>query len=115
MESEKFDSYQDAARESSWHPHGDTTGHEMEDAAFYALALCGETGEIANRIKKVLRGDVALYDPDVIDGIVDEAGDALWYLARLADTIGISLSTVAALNIAKIRTRKLENQDRRNS
>ena len=44
--------------------------------------------------------------------LAEELGDALWYLARLSATLGFSLSTIAALNIEKIRRRKAERESR---
>lgn len=75
---------------------------------YLALALCGEAGEVADKVKKVIRdhnGDFS--DKDTRDRIAYELGDVLWYAANLARAIGYSLSEVATLNLAKIDARKL--------
>lgn len=36
---------------------------------------------------------------------VEEIGDVLWYVANACDLLGVDLATVAAGNIAKLRTR----------
>ena len=38
-------------------------------------------------------------------------GDVLWYLARLADELGYSLSEIAHLNLNKIRDRKAQREE----
>lgn len=57
---------------------------------FYpALGLAGEVGEIANKIKKILRGDSKLEDR--LNDLRAEAGDVLWYVAALATDLGFPM------------------------
>lgn len=67
----------------------------------WTLGLIGETCELVEHIKKVnFHGhglDVGL--------IREEAGDTLWYLAVLANEVGLSLSEIAEFNIGKTRER----------
>lgn len=37
--------------------------------------------------------------------MAEEAGDVLWYLAEIADALGITLEDIARRNIAKLRNR----------
>ena len=46
---------------------------------------------------------------------MDELGDLLWFAAELADVLGVSLETVAALNIRKLRHRYPERFDAEHS
>ena len=71
---------------------------------YSTMGLVGEAGELANKVKKLLRGDDNR--DELLDGVKAEMGDVLWYLSALADDIGIPLSDVAAENIAKIRDRQ---------
>jgi len=72
--------------------------------AYLALGLGGEAGEIQNKLKKVLRGD---YPADAIrDDLAAELGDVLWYLAVLADTLGLSLAEIAQANLDKLASRQ---------
>ncbi|UPK76314.1 nucleoside triphosphate pyrophosphohydrolase family protein [Nocardioidaceae bacterium SCSIO 66511] len=69
------------------------------------LGLVGETGEIAEKAKKIVRdkgSDFAEWDPDDLS---KELGDVLWYVAVIADHFGIALADVAELNIAKLADR----------
>jgi len=66
----------------------DTAVYPNEVALHYlALGIFGECGEIANKVKKLLRGDYEGKGVDAhhkfVDGIIDEAGDVMWYCAQL--------------------------------
>ena len=66
-----------------------------------ALGLCGETGEVAEKVKKQVRDGVFNRHE-----VAKELGDVLWYLANLANDIGYNLDEVADINIEKITSRK---------
>ncbi len=66
-----------------------------------ALGLAGEAGEFADRVKKIVAQGHALDR----DALVDEAGDILWYLAKAARALDISLEEVARRNGAKLAAR----------
>lgn len=74
-----------------------------------ALGLCGEAGEVAERIKKVLRDANGHMTLDRKTGLLNELGDVLWYVARLAREIGIPLDYIAEYNIKKLSSRKERN------
>ncbi len=69
--------------------------------AVLALGVAGEAGEVADLIKKHV-GHGHQLDKDKL---VKELGDVLYYVATLADAVGVPLSEVAAKNIAKLRVR----------
>jgi len=66
-----------------------------------ALGLCGESGEVAEHVKK------HIYHGHALDRekVAEELGDVLWYIAALADTVGVSLEYVARKNLAKLQER----------
>lgn len=68
---------------------------------YTALGLTGESGEVAEEIKK------AFYHAHPLDKerLGKELGDVLWYLAVMADSLGISLEQIARDNIEKLRRR----------
>ena len=70
-----------------------------------ALGLCGETGEVAEKVKKQVRDGVFNRHE-----VAKELGDVLWYLANLANDIGYNLDEVADINIEKLTSRK--NRDK---
>lgn len=75
---------------------------------YTVLGLAGEAGEVADKWKKVLRGDHGKegLTPAVRDSLKAELGDNLWYIARCAHELGFTLHEVADANIAKLASRK---------
>jgi len=70
------------------------------------LGLNGEAGEVAEKIKKVIRDKNSIIGDEDRKEIEKELGDVLWYLAVLADTLGLKLESVAATNLEKLRSRQ---------
>ena len=70
-----------------------------------ALGINGEAGEIAEKVKKILRGDVELTEEKKAD-IAFELGDVLWYAATLAADLGYSLEESAKMNLKKLEMRQ---------
>ena len=77
---------------------------------YLALGLAGEAAEVSNKIKKIIRGD---YDNDptlaelALSAVAHELGDTLWYIAVLADELGVELDTVGLNNLAKLHNREI--------
>ncbi len=69
------------------------------------LGLCGETGEVAEKVKKQVRDGVFNRHE-----VAKELGDVLWYLANLSNDIGYNLDEIADINIEKLTSRK--NRDK---
>ena len=74
-----------------------------------ALGLNGEAGEVAEKIKKVLRDKGGFFDESSKLELAKEIGDCLWYCNALANDIGYSLESVMELNIQKLESRKERN------
>lgn len=85
-----------------------------EDAIVYpALGLCGEAGEVAEKIKKLIRDKGGIenlpnMDDDDLAAVVKEIGDVMWYCANLAADLGVMLDDVAHMNIGKLLKRQEE-------
>ena len=79
---------------------------------YLTLGLCGEAGEVAEKIKKHIRDSGSLqntYPSHYKEALVLELGDVLWYLANLANELNVELDYVAKLNIEKIQKRMENN------
>lgn len=81
----------------------------INNLLYLVLGLAGETGEVANDIKKLIRDDNGILTDGRKDQIIDEMGDVLWYLAMLCFEVDTTLETVATRNIAKLRKRQRSN------
>lgn len=89
-----FDYYQSAA--------SDTAIYKTEHQVLYpALGLAAEAGEVANKVKKILRD--GKFDRE---GIADEIGDCLWYIAALCRDLNVDMGEVAKNNLDKLQDRK---------
>ena len=74
---------------------------------FYTvLGLCGESGEVADKLKKIWRDKNKHISEEDADAIKKELGDVLWYIAKLAHDLGFDLESIAQRNISKITARK---------
>ncbi|MFI5261387.1 MAG: nucleoside triphosphate pyrophosphohydrolase family protein [Candidatus Limnocylindrales bacterium] len=80
---------------------GATDSNAGDPLVVAALGLAGEAGEFADQVKKYVAQGHALDR----DRLVDEAGDILWYVAKAARALGISLDEIAARNVAKLAAR----------
>ena len=95
-----FNTYQYAARKTAIYQNVFIDDVEMR-GVYPALGLAGESGEVAEKIKKYVR-----------DGYIDkeslkkELGDVLWYIAALCSDFGFNLEEVAQANLNKLQSRQ---------
>ncbi|MBR5877912.1 MAG: nucleoside triphosphate pyrophosphohydrolase family protein [Akkermansia sp.] len=65
------------------------------------LGLCGESGEVADQVKKsIFQGHIL-----DVDHVAEELGDVAWYLAVTAHAIGYDLGDIFQMNIDKLAKR----------
>ncbi len=83
------------------------TGKQAEHELMYlTLGACGEVGEIAEKVKKIIRNDDGVISEEKRELLKLEVGDVLWYLSQLSRVLGFSLDEAAQANIAKIMDRR---------
>ena len=92
-----FSEYQERANETAIYP-------EEYKLIYPTLGLAGEAGEVAEKIKKIVRDgkDIKAEAHE----IAKELCDVLWYVAAVARDINYSLQVIAAMNIQKLESRK---------
>jgi NTP pyrophosphatase (non-canonical NTP hydrolase) len=94
-----FNEYQQKARTTAIYP--------PEGAIPYlALGLASEAGEVAGKVKKVLRDNGGYISNDNAGNILKEAADCLWYIAMLADELGVDMGHIASDNLVKLASRR---------
>jgi NTP pyrophosphatase (non-canonical NTP hydrolase) len=98
-----FHDYQQRSRETARYPEA---GNNI---LYPTLGLCGEAGEVADKVKKVLRDRGGVFGPEERDDLRLELGDVLWYVAQLATELGLELDDVAGANLAKLADRANRN------
>ncbi|ALA48166.1 MazG-like pyrophosphatase [Mycobacterium phage Phlei] len=97
--------YQLRAADTAIYPGvGDRTS--IEGLSYVTMGLVGEAGEIANKVKKIIRDGGSRISIDDKQRIAAELGDVLWYLAASASQIGYSLAEIATYNLQKLEDRK---------
>lgn len=70
------------------------------------LGLSGESGEVMEKFKKILRDGAGVVTEDDKKEIIKELGDILWYINSVAHLLGSSLEEVAYANNKKLASRK---------
>jgi NTP pyrophosphatase (non-canonical NTP hydrolase) len=84
------------------HAYGDVTPELMAQV----LGLVGESGEVAEKFKKIVRDkDGIISDEDKAE-LVKELGDILWYINAVSNLLGVTLDEVASRNLEKVLSRK---------
>ena len=79
-----------------------STSVRDDNKYWYAcLGLAGETGEVIEHFKKSARVDFRDIESRKRE-IELELGDILWYTARLANELGLTLDDIIAANVEKI-------------
>ena len=94
-----FDNYQIEARKTAIYPNKD------KNYIYPTLGLVGESGEVAEKIKKILRDKNGNLDDESKLALKKELGDVLWYLSNLCDELDFLLSDVANENLVKLNLR----------
>lgn len=103
MKELSLNDYQKMALETAIYP-------EDVKIIYPALGLNGEAGEVADKVKKVIRDNNEVFDDERKKAIALEAGDVLWYVATLANDIGYTLEDIALMNHEKLKSRQERNK-----
>ena len=72
-----------------------------------SLGLGGESGEVLEKVKKVVRDNNSDFtNAEFRTNMRKELGDVLWYVANIAEDLGISMDDIAMTNLEKLQSRK---------
>ncbi len=83
-----FKTYQKKARETAQYP--DLGSNNI----YPTLGLVGEAGEVAEKVKKVIRDKNGIFDNESKLGIKKELGDVLWYISNLCTELVVYIKSL---------------------
>jgi NTP pyrophosphatase (non-canonical NTP hydrolase) len=95
--------YTNFTRETAIYP-------KCRELEYVTLGLVGESGEIANKVKKVIRDDGGIITNEKIEDLKCEVGDVCWYIARLCDHLGTTIDEVLTNNVKKLSKRCIDSK-----
>lgn len=94
-----FSEYQIKARQTAIYP-------DVGSNLWYpTLGLAGESGEVAEKVKKIYRDWGGIVFEEQRNELCKELGDALWYIANVSAEAGLDLEEVARTNLRKLQDR----------
>ncbi len=94
-----FNDYQEETNKTAIYPD------KGNNVIYPILGLAGETGEVADKVKKIWRDKNNIISEEDKLEIKKEMGDILWYLSQLATELQIDFDDVASTNVLKIKSR----------
>ena len=94
-----FNTYQKNARLTAQYPNLGS------NYIYPTLGLVGEAGEVAEKVKKVIRDKKGVFDDESKKGLKKELGDVLWYVSNLCNEFNFSLDDIALQNLEKLKLR----------
>ena len=94
-----FNTYQKNARLTAQYPNLGA------NYIYPTLGLVGEAGEVAEKVKKVIRDKKGVFDDESKKGLKKELGDVLWYVSNLCTEFNFSLDDIALQNLEKLKLR----------
>lgn len=96
-----FDEYQKQALTTAHSTYG-----PLMQQTIWAMGVAGEAGEVVEKWKKIVAyKEGILAEADVAD-LAKELGDVVWYIAVMADSLGLSFDDIMQRNVTKLQDRK---------
>ena len=97
----QFNEYQEKAKKT------DTYKVKSDRLQYSVLGLVGEAGEVADKVKKIMREEKGRVGEERRQELKQELGDVLWYMAKLARELGLKFDEIAKANIEKLYRRQV--------
>jgi NTP pyrophosphatase (non-canonical NTP hydrolase) len=100
-----FDEYQKLALKTAVNSYDDP----LLQKSIWVMGIAGEAGEIVEKWKKGIAYRNGEFDEEQHKDFAKELGDVVWYIAVLADSLGLSLEEVMQMNVKKLADRQKRN------
>ena len=78
----------------------------LMDKTIWAMGIVGEAGEIIEKWKKMVAYNSGEMTDAFVADMKKELGDVVWYVAVLANSLGLSFEEVMQHNVEKLKSRK---------
>jgi NTP pyrophosphatase (non-canonical NTP hydrolase) len=95
----QFSDYQKESRKTAFY------SDQGNNYIYPTLGLAGESGEVAEKIKKIIRDKEGKVSHEDKLAIEKELGDVLWYVSQLSTELNIDLEDVVTTNLEKLQSR----------
>jgi NTP pyrophosphatase (non-canonical NTP hydrolase) len=95
-----FATYEEKARSTAIYPN------KGNNLIYPVLGIAGEAGEVAEKVKKLIRDSNGVPTDEWKRELMKELGDVLWYVTAIAAELGYSLENVAEFNVLKLSSRR---------
>jgi NTP pyrophosphatase (non-canonical NTP hydrolase) len=99
-----FDEYQKLALTTAKNDY-----EPLMQRTIWAMGVAGEAGEVVEKWKKIVAYHEGQVSGEALDDLAKELGDVVWYIAVMAQSLGLSFEDVMQRNV-----RKLADRDKRN-
>ncbi len=96
-----FDEYQKAAITTALPAYDDP----IMQNSIWVMGIAGEAGEVVEKWKKAVAYRQGKFSDDEFADFKKEFADVIWYIAVLADSLGLSLDELMQDNLAKLKSR----------
>jgi len=83
-----------------------SSGNQFNDLLHWVLGINGEAGEVAEKVKKIIRDKQGKVSQADKQELAHELGDVLWYIAVFAHHLGVPMEEIARHNLDKLQSRK---------
>ena len=78
---------------------------QMSKLLYLNEGLTGENGELAEKLKKIVRDNACKFSAETLAGVKAECADILWYLVAIIDELGFTLDEIMEYSLVKIQDR----------
>ncbi len=97
-----FNEYEEKAKSTATYD-----GKNAEYVLMYlTIGIAGESGEIAEKVKKIMRNHDGVITDEQREALKHEVGDVLWYLSQFSRALGFSFADAAEANLKKLEDRR---------
>lgn len=78
----------------------------LMDKTIWAMGVAGEAGEVVEKWKKIVAYKEGKVSEEDLAELGKELGDVVWYIAVMANSLGLSFDDIMQRNVEKLKSRK---------